>query len=101
MTGQNAARHRTTNWISPESDNRNKNGPPAWNWAGLTSKDVTLPRLLAAAGYRTIHVGKGHFGPRAFEGADPANIGFDINVGGASIGAPGIRKSRSTIGSGR
>jgi arylsulfatase A-like enzyme len=89
MTGQNAARHRTTNWINPDNNNAGPNGPPDWNWQGLGKGALTLPALLSAGGYRTIHVGKGHFGPRAFEGADPANIGFDINVGGASIGAPG------------
>lgn len=89
MTGQNAARHRTTNWINPDSDNRGPKGPPDWNWKGLSKGDVTLASLLRQGGYRTIHVGKGHFGPRAFEGADPSNLGFDINVAGASIGAPG------------
>jgi arylsulfatase A-like enzyme len=88
MIGQNAARHRTTNWINPDQDNAGPNGPPQWNWRGLNKGDVTLPSLLQAQGYRTIHVGKGHFGARAFEGADPKNLGFDINVGGASIGAP-------------
>lgn len=88
MTGQNAARHRTTNWINPDTNNGGPNGPPNWNWQGLKKGDVTLPRLLQAQGYRTIHVGKGHFGPRNSEGSDPRNIGFDINVGGASIGAP-------------
>ncbi len=88
MTGQNAARHRTTNWINPDNDNTGSNGPPDWNWRGLKKSDVTLPRLLQAQGYRTIHVGKGHFAPRQFEGADPKNLGFDINVGGGSIGAP-------------
>jgi arylsulfatase A-like enzyme len=89
MTGQNAARHRATNWINPDNDNAGPQGPPDWNWKGLHKDDVTLPGLLEGAGYRTIHVGKGHFGPRAFDGADPANLGFDINVAGASIGAPG------------
>ncbi|MCB1279845.1 sulfatase [Prosthecobacter sp.] len=89
MTGQNAARHRTTNWINPDNDNAGPQGPPDWNWKGLHKGDVTLPGLLEGAGYRTIHVGKGHFGPRAFDGANPANLGFDINVAGASIGAPG------------
>ncbi len=88
MTGQNAARHRTTNWISPDSNNGGSQGPPDWNWRGMTKDSVALPRLLAANGYRTIHVGKGHFGPRDSEGADPRTIGFDVNVGGASIGAP-------------
>lgn len=89
MTGQNAARHRTTNWINPDNDNAGPNGPPNWNWHGLKPGDVTLPALLQKAGYRTIHVGKGHFAPRNTPGADPSNLGFDINVAGASIGAPG------------
>jgi arylsulfatase A-like enzyme len=89
MTGQNAARNRTTNWINPDNNNAGPKGPPEWNWQGLKKGNVTLPGLLRANGYRTIHVGKGHFAPRAFEGANPANIGFDVNVAGASIGAPG------------
>ncbi len=89
MTGQNAARHHTTNWINPDKDNAGPEGPPDWNWQGLKKNDVTLARLMEEGGYRTIHVGKGHFGPRAFEGANPANLGFDINVAGAAIGAPG------------
>jgi arylsulfatase A-like enzyme len=88
MTGQNAARHRTTNWINPNNDNSGPNGPTDWNWQGLNSQSVTLPKLLQANDYRTIHVGKGHFGPRDSVGADPTNLGFDVNVGGASIGAP-------------
>ena len=89
MTGQNAARHRTTNWINPDNDNRGPNGPPNWNWKGLAPGDVTLAGLLQKAGYRTIHVGKGHFAPRNMPGADPSHLGFDVNVAGASIGAPG------------
>ncbi len=89
MTGQNAARHRTTNWINPDSDNAGPQGPPDWNWKGLKTGDVTLASVLRDQGYRTIHVGKGHFGPRQAEGADPSNLGFEINVAGASIGAPG------------
>jgi arylsulfatase A-like enzyme len=89
MTGQNAARHRTTNWINPASDNRGPSGPPDWNWRGMTKDTVALPRILQADGYRTIHVGKGHFGPRDFEGADPRTIGFDINIAGGAMGQPG------------
>ena len=89
MTGQNAARHRATNWINPDSDNAGPQGPPAWNWQGLKKGDVTLATVLRDQGYRTIHVGKGHFGPRQSEGADPANLGFEVNIAGASIGAPG------------
>lgn len=86
LTGQNAARHHTTNWINPDRDNRGPCGPPEWNWVGLKRGDATLPRVLQASGYRTIHVGKGHFGPRGLEGADPKNLGFDVNVAGCSIG---------------
>ena len=100
MTGQNAARHHATNWINPEKNNRGPFGPPEWNWKGLTSGDVTLPRLLHSAGYRTIHVGKGHFGARNFEGAEPKNLGFDINVAGASFGAPGSYYGEQNYGLG-
>lgn len=88
MTGQNAARHRTTNWINPGRNNRGPSGPPTWNWMGLSTESVTLPRLLQSAGYRTIHIGKGHFGPKGTSGADPRNLGFDENVGGADFGHP-------------
>jgi arylsulfatase A-like enzyme len=100
-TGQNAARHHTTNWINPDTDNRGPFGPPDWNWRGLKRGDVTLARLLQSAGYRTIHVGKGHFGARAFEGADPANLGFDVNVAGASIGAPASYYGEMNYGHGQ
>lgn len=89
MTGQNAARHGATNWINPRSDNAGPLGPPNWNWKGLKKGDVTLPGLIKQAGYQTIHVGKGHFGPNDTQGAEPLNLGFDINVGGSSFGAPG------------
>jgi arylsulfatase A-like enzyme len=89
LTGQNAARHHTTNWINPDKDNAGPQGPPDWNWRGLKKTDVTLPSLLRARGYRTIHVGKGHFAPREFEESNPIHLGFDVNVGGASIGQPG------------
>jgi arylsulfatase A-like enzyme len=98
MTGQNAARHRTTNWINPDKNNGGPHAPPDWNWRGLKRDSVTLPRLLQAAGYHTIHVGKGHFGPRKSEGADPRNLGFDVNVAGASIGNPGSYYGRDEYG---
>jgi arylsulfatase A-like enzyme len=89
MTGQNAARHGTTNWIKPDSNNAGPNGPPAWNWEGLKQTDITLPGILRENGYRTIHVGKGHFGANDHEGSEPLNLGFDVNIGGAAFGAPG------------
>lgn len=100
MTGQNAARHHATNWINPWQDNAGKQGPPEWDWKGLESGDVTLPSLLKEAGYRTIHVGKGHFGPKDHEGADPANLGFDVNIAGRSVGAPGSYYGEKNYGHG-
>lgn len=89
MTGQNAARHRTTNWINSESNNRTTYGPNDWNWEGITSDVPVYPKLLQAEGYRTIHVGKAHFGCIGSEGENPLNVGFDVNIGGNSIGQPG------------
>ena len=100
MTGQNAARHRATNWINPRHDNAGPNGAPDWNWAGLKKGDVTLPGILQSRGYRTIHVGKGHFGPNDHEGAEPLNLGFDVNVAGASFGAPGSYYAEKNYGQG-
>jgi len=100
MTGQNAARHHATNWINPEKNNRGPFGPPEWDWKGLAKSDVTLPRLMQAAGYRTIHVGKGHFGSRKSEGANPQNLGFEMNTGGASFGAPGSYYGARNYGAG-
>ena len=89
LTGQNSARHKVTTWIKPMENNRSKFGPANWNWTGLTKKSVTLPRILQQAGYKTIHVGKAHFGPFNSEGEDPFNLGFDVNIAGSSIGRPG------------
>lgn len=100
MTGQNAARHHATNWINPKNNNRGPMGPPDWDWNGLATSDVTLPRLLQSVGYRTIHVGKGHFGSLDTEGAEPLNLGFDVNVGGATFGAPGSYYGKENFGKG-
>lgn len=100
MTGQNAARHGTTNWINPREDNAGPQGAPDWDWEGLESGEVTIPRQLNHAGYRTIHVGKGHFGPNETEGAEPSNLGFDINIAGASFGAPGSYYAEKNYGKG-
>ena len=89
MTGQDAARHRVTNWIRSEENNRDEFGPYDWNWEGLRGSETLLPRLLLEAGYRTIHVGKGHFAPFGHPGENPLNLGFEVNVAGSSIGEPG------------
>ena len=88
MTGQNATRHGTTTWIRPDANNKGQFGPPGWCWTGLNEDTVTLPGVLSAAGYRTIHIGKAHFGPTGHAGSDPLKIGFDVNIGGAAWGRP-------------
>jgi arylsulfatase A-like enzyme len=89
MSGQNSARHKATNWIKSEENNRTEFGPQDWNWEGLNSTSVTLPRMLQQAGYKTIHVGKAHFAPIGYEGEDPLQLGFDVNIAGNSFGQPG------------
>ncbi|MBD0825142.1 sulfatase [Aestuariibaculum marinum] len=98
LTGQNSARHGTTNWIHLEHNNKNKYGPSDWNWEGLNSSSITLPRLLQSKGYKTIHVGKAHFGPNGYDGENPINLGFDVNVGGCGAGHPGSYYGRDGYG---
>ena len=101
MTGLSAVRHGVTNWTlrknrSPDS-NHPTIQPPDWNVNGLSAQPgveravhaVTLPMLLQKAGYRTIHVGKAHFGAQGTPGEDPRNLGFDINIAGHAAGGPG------------
>lgn len=89
FTGQNAARHRSTNWIHPVTNNRGEFGAPEWDWLGLREGDVSLARILQAEGYRTIHIGKGHFGPAGSTGAHLEKLGFDVATAGRETGAPG------------
>lgn len=89
MTGQNSTRHGTTNWIDSESNNKCTFGPTNWNWNGLSKNDITLPGVLHSVGYKTIHVGKAHFGRMNSDGENPQNIGFDVNIAGSFIGQPG------------
>ena len=89
ITGQNAARHRVTQWIRSEGNNRGDFGPPDWRWVGFQDAQVTLPGVLRSNGYRTIFVGKAHFGPLGEPSEWPTNLGFDVNVAGCSWGQPG------------
>jgi arylsulfatase A-like enzyme len=100
LTGQHPARHRTTNWIHPSQNNRQEFGPRDWNWQGLNRASVTLPRLMQGSGYRTIHIGKAHFGPQNAEGSDPRNLGFEISIAGNQIGHPGSYYGNQSYGQG-
>jgi len=101
LTGMNAARHRVTNWTlrkdrSPD-DAHETLQPPAWNLNGVctnaglerTMQVTPLPALLRTAGYRTIHVGKAHFGAKDTPGENTLNLGFDVNIAGHAAGGPG------------
>lgn len=81
MTGRNSVRHAVTDWVGGGGD-----GAPAnWRSAGLDGTEVTLPKLLHRAGYRTIHVGKGHFSKAS---VPITALGFDMSVGGGHWGHP-------------
>jgi arylsulfatase A-like enzyme len=101
MTGMNAAQHRVTNWTLRRNKSSDATHPflrvPDWNMNGLspvpgierTVHATPLPALLKAAGYKTIHCGKAHLGALDTPGADPLNLGFDINIAGHAAGGPG------------
>lgn len=102
MTGQSAARHRVTCWTlrkdkSPEQKH-NKLESCEWPLNGLqpvnsgvarSTESITLPEILRQNGYRTIHAGKAHFGAQGTPGANPCNLGFDVNIAGSYMGGPG------------
>lgn len=90
LTGQNSARHHITDWlrVTPK-ENPSPNSPEAWQWKGIDRHKPTLPRILSQHGYRSIIVGKGHFGPRGEDGANPRNLGFDVSIASNEIGHPG------------
>jgi arylsulfatase A-like enzyme len=101
LTGMSAARHKVTNWTSPQKDNPTDYpddllNSPDWNINGLTELPgrpiavyaTPLPQLLSEAGYATIHVGKAHWGPVGTSGSNPRNLGFTVNIAGSAIGHP-------------
>ncbi len=90
MTGKNPARTHVSDWVGHGmSRNRYLESPP-WKSTGLQPGDGnrTLPAILRSAGYRTIHIGKAHFGGQGTPGANPLNLGFDVNVAGSHGGGP-------------
>jgi len=104
MTGMNAARHKVTTWTknkdsetsgstaelkAPSQWNLNGLGPAAETYQRVYNTDQLLPLILQQSGYRTIHAGKAHFGASTLLGADPTNVGFDVNIAGTHLGGPG------------
>lgn len=98
ITGRNSTRHHTTNWINAESNNRTTYGPPRWNWRGVDCGQPLFTKLLQAAGYRTIHIGKGHLGSIGSPAENPIHAGYDVNIAGSSIGEPGSYYGQDSYG---
>ncbi|MFB6249132.1 MAG: sulfatase [Salinibacter sp.] len=105
MTGRHPARTHITDWtLRPDVEKQRRTRPslsvtaPDWNVRGLQPADTTLPALLQEGGYRTIHVGKAHFGALGTPGADPTTLGFDVNIAGHAAGAPGSYHSEEKYG---
>lgn len=93
LTGRTPGANHITYWTQQKDTDTSAShptlAPPAWRWNGLDASDTTFPRLLAEAGYRTIHVGKAHFGAKDTFGQDPLALGFQVNIGGHAGGHPG------------
>jgi arylsulfatase A-like enzyme len=93
LTGRHPARTGITYWTLHKDGDTSAKHPrlknPAWTSNGLDEDDLTLPRLLQDAGYRTVHIGKAHFGAVGTPGADPTNLGFETNIAGHGPGGPG------------
>lgn len=115
MTGMNTARHRVTNWtlhkdsLQPMEKNHDSLEFPLWNVNGLSPVGgdphavhaMPLPQALHDAGYFTVHSGKSHLGAIGTPGADPLNLGFDINIAGHAAGAPASYLGTENFGNGQ
>ena len=101
QTGMNAARHAVTNWTF-FSENHPTDEPypgvkfPEWNYNGLSPVPDTphtiyatpIAAILRENGYYTIHVGKSHMASYPTLGANPINLGYDVNIAGSAVGGP-------------
>ncbi len=110
MTGMNAARHRVTNWTLRKNASNDATDDvldyPLWNVNGLspvpgierTVYATPLPAILRDNGYYTIHCGKAHWGAIGTPGADPKNLGFDVNIAGHAAGGPATYQGLNDFG---
>lgn len=94
MTGQNAARHKVTNWtLQKNGETSHKTAklaaPVNWERNGLQPDQPNIARILQDMGYFTIHAGKAHWGAFDTPGCHPENLGFTVNIGGHAAGGPG------------
>lgn len=86
MTGQYPARLHLTDWI-PGILSSNKDFICPKIYYELPTDRITVAQALKERGYRTVHIGKWHLGEN--ENYWPEHYGFDVNVGGHRMGAPG------------
>lgn len=110
MTGLSTPRHGVCLVVNPNGVDPNRVEPltdthsPPNNWkrTGLLPSDAVdcMPKVLRDAGYRTIHVGKGHFGSTGSFAADPTALGFDVNIGGSHVGQPASYTGTYGVGPG-
>ncbi|MGH1540979.1 MAG: sulfatase-like hydrolase/transferase [Arenicella sp.] len=85
MLGQSPARHGTTFIIGSNGEDAEGLKSARQDIQGLVGEKQkrSLPFLLSNNGYKTIMVGKAHFGP-----ADATEVGFDVNRYGNKSGMP-------------
>ncbi len=76
----------THNWLPPDNEEFWGEGMPRDRHAFMKLEEFTLAEALNAGGYQTGFVGKWHLGEEPYY---PRHQGFDINVAGCSMGAPG------------
>ena len=83
QTGRYPTRAGLTNWLPGVRVERFQEAPLTMQMA---LEETTLAEALRAHGYRTAYVGKWHLGEE--EKYWPEGQGFEVNVGGSSMGHP-------------
>lgn len=95
MSGMNPSRTHISNWTNPAkpADTSKRSikamAPPKWRIEGLNARDASMANMFKKEGYRTIFIGKAHFGATSQKEAQPEQLGFDVNIGGCGAGQPG------------
>jgi len=104
LSGEQPARTHITDWTLHTDRDFSRKMPeladPDWCKTGLAPSPILLPELLRDRGYRTIFIGKAHFAAIGTPGADPLNLGFDVNIAGHAAGAPGSYYGTDNFGNG-
>lgn len=83
MTGKYPTRVQATNFFSGK---RSGKFAPAPLNSNMPLDEITLAEMLKPKGYATFFAGKWHLGES--EEYYPQNRGFDVNIGGHTIGGP-------------